>query len=212
MAMVPATSTIVVAAVLAAVASRPLTVDTRTYTIDGSASRVLAHVGKTGLFSFAGHTHEVRAPVRNGSVVLDTNDIARSKIRLTFDAADLTVTGQGEPADDVPEVQRTMRSAQVLDVEKYPRITFVSRDIRVVDRRSDGIRARVTGDLSLHGTTRQIATDVRAWTDQDRLTASGSFTIDQTDFGIEPVTSAGGTVRVKNALRIEFTLVATRSP
>jgi hypothetical protein len=43
--------------------------------------------------------------------------------------------------------------------------------------------------------------------DGDTLTATGKFTIKQTDFGIKPI-SVGGVVKVKDDLNINFTIVA----
>jgi hypothetical protein len=41
------------------------------------------------------------------------------------------------------------------------------------------------------------------------VTATGAFTLKQTDFGIVPVTAAGGTIRVKDDIDIQFVLKAS---
>lgn len=196
---------LLVAPVLAA--SMISTADPATYTIDPGASQVVVHVGKTGLFSFAGHTHEVTAPVANGTIVVKPDDLAQSEVRVTFNAAELKVNGKGEPPDDVPEVQRTMESARVLDVARFEHITFVSRSIRVIARRSNRVRLRLTGDLTLHGVTKSTTSEVEADLGTDRLTATGTLIVQQTDFGIEPVTAGAGTVRVKDQVDVAFTFV-----
>lgn len=178
------------------------------YSIDPDASTVRIHVGKTGLFSFAGHTHEVAAPVADGRIELDHDDPARTSVRVVFDASALRVTGKGEPEEDVPEVQRTMESERVLGVSKFPRITFESRGVKILERDGDRLRARVTGDLTLHGVTRPETADVTVTMAGDRLTAKGTLTVRQTNYGIEPVTAGAGTVRVKDEVEIAFTLVA----
>ena len=53
---------------------------TRTYVIDASASAVQVHVGKSGVFGFAGHTHEVVAERLEGRVDADVDDLARSAV------------------------------------------------------------------------------------------------------------------------------------
>jgi len=60
-----------------------------------------------------------------------------------------------------------------------------------------------TGRLSLHGVTRQIAVDVRS--ENGRFL--GTCTLKQRDFGITPITVAGGTVKVKDELEIEFDIL-----
>src|SRR3990172_1752518 len=78
------------------------------FSIDPKNSFVTIHVDKTGLFSFAAHTHEVVASPVRGQVIFDPNQPANSSVWVEFDAQTLTVTGKGEPSEDVPEVQRTM--------------------------------------------------------------------------------------------------------
>ncbi|MBP1636345.1 MAG: hypothetical protein H6Q10_2919, partial [Acidobacteria bacterium] len=46
---------------------------------------------------------------------------------------------------------------------------------------------------------------------EDTLTAEGKAEVKQSDFGIEPVTAAGGTVRVKDTVEVTFEIRATRS-
>src|SRR6478672_3129913 len=59
----------------------------RTFTVDTGGSRALIDVGKAGAFSFAGHTHEVEAPLTSGVVHLDPDALSRSDVRLEFNAA-----------------------------------------------------------------------------------------------------------------------------
>jgi polyisoprenoid-binding protein YceI len=63
----------------------------------------------------------------------------------------------------------------------------------------------VSGNLDLHGQTQPIAVDV---TLKDGL-YKGSAILKQTKFGITPVTVAGGTVKVKDDLKIEFHIVVS---
>ncbi len=170
-------------------------------------SRVVIHVGKAGAFGFAGHAHDVEAPVR-GSISLDHSDPTRSEIVLEFDAAALRVTGKGEPPQDVPEVQRVMLSDRVLDASRYPRIVFRSHRLIGAVPRDGSFTVSVAGDLSLHGVTKPLVLPVRVTLREDSLTAEGTTTLKQTDFGIRPVTAAGGTVRVKDELDVTFSLHA----
>jgi polyisoprenoid-binding protein YceI len=200
-------STVGVAAL--ALAATQLPAGVASYRIDPDASTVRLHVGKTGLFSFAGHTHEVAAPVAEGRVEIDRGDLARSSVHIAFDASALRVTGKGEPEEDVPEVQRTMESERVLGVSKFPRITFDSTAVAALERDGDRLRVRVQGELMLHGRRRSETADVTVTMSGSRLTAKGTFTVKQTDYGIEPVTAGLGTVRVKDEVEIDFTLVGT---
>jgi len=172
---------------------------------------VTVQVTKGGLLSFAGHDHEIAAPATEGQIVFDRADVSRSSVRLVFDAAAAKVTGKGEPAADVPEVQRVMESDRVLDVKRYPTMTFESRSISRTASSASAMTLRIEGELTLHGVTRRVtAQGVQVRVDGDRLSAEGKVEIRQSDFGIRPVTAAGGTVRVKDEVTIVFAITADR--
>ncbi len=178
----------------------------RSFTVDPERSRATIAVGKEGAFSFAGHTHEVDAPVARGDVRLDVEMPSRSEVRLQFNAADLRVTGKGESADDVPKVQQTMLSEQVLDAKKYPTITFESTNVALRGA-TPSLDLSVTGRMTIHGVTKTITAPVAVRIDGAMLTATGRFTLKQTDFGIKPV-SVGGVVKVKDELTLTFSIAA----
>jgi polyisoprenoid-binding protein YceI len=178
----------------------------RTFAVEPEQSRAIIDVGKSGAFSFAGHTHEVEAPVTSGVVHLDTDEPSRNSVRLEFNAAAMRVTGKGESADDVPKVTQTMLSEMVLDVRRYPRITFESTSVTAKGSAA-ALDLSVTGRLTIHGKTQTVTAPVAVKLAGDRLTATGKFVIKQTDYGITPI-SVGGVVKVKNELTITFTMVA----
>ena len=157
--------------------------------IDSANSAITIHVGKAGLFSAAGHEHEVSAPIEQGTL----DDSGAGRVSFLVKSARLTV----QPESDQAKVQSTMQS-DVLQSAKYPEIKFESTSVRST---GSGIWS-VTGNLALHGTTKPVTVQVRK--------ANGAYTgetrIKQTDFGIEPVKVAGGAVRVKDELKIEFVI------
>jgi polyisoprenoid-binding protein YceI len=178
----------------------------RTFNVEPEQSRALIDVGKSGAFSFAGHTHEVEAPVKSGVVHLDTDDPTHNNVRLEFNATAMRVTGKGESADDVPKVTETMLSEMVLDVKRYPAITFESTSITAKGSAA-ALDLSVTGRLTIRGRTQSVTAPVAVRLAGDRLTATGKFVVKQTDYGITPI-SVGGLVKVKNELNITFTIVA----
>jgi polyisoprenoid-binding protein YceI len=184
--------------------------ETQVWLIAADRSTVRISVGKSGLFGGAGHTHEVVAPALSGSVQLDPGSLQRAGITLTFDASALRVTGEGEPAKDVPEVQRVMLSEKVLDVAKYPTILFQSRQIDVERDAGGQAHVRVTGDMTLHGVTRRIDVPVDVTLGRDDLTGTGTLTIKQTEFGITPVSAGLGTVKVRDEVSVSFAFTARR--
>ncbi len=82
-----------------------------------------------------------------GSAHLDTADPTASRVELRIDAGSLDT---GQPDRDVH-----VRSADFLDVEQFPEITFVSTAVEQVD----DDEYTVTGDLTIKGQTRSVAVD-----------------------------------------------------
>ena len=178
------------------------------YTVAPDQSAIRIHVGKTGVFGFAGHEHEVVARA-SGTVVADPADLARSSVTLAFDAASLqVVAGPNEPANDVPKVQAVMIGPEVLDVSRFPSITFRSHSVTGKSVSAGVWDVQVTGDFDLHGVKRPLTLPLRVELSEQGLTATGKTMLRQTDFGMKPVSAGGGTVKVKNELGVDFKIVA----
>jgi polyisoprenoid-binding protein YceI len=186
-----------------AIGQKPLTL-----AVDAKESHVVIEVGKSGLFSVAGHAHEVVAPVVSGQIALVPADWPRSTVALEFRADALRVSGKGEPPADVPTVQGVMLSDRVLDVAHFPAVTFRSRRVVVTPQGAGALNVVVDGDVTLHGKTRPLTVQAVATLENGHLTARGSFRLKQTDFGMVPVTAGGGTIKVQDEVNIQFTLVA----
>lgn len=181
------------------------------YVVDAAASTFQISVGKSGLFSFAGHSHEVLAPSFEGRIVANEADLAKSTVRLSFEMAKLQVSGRGEPAEDVPKVQQKMVGAEVLDVGRFPVATFASTSVEGRQVPDGSWNLKVTGDLTLHGTTRPIVLPLRLQKTDGVLTATGQLVLKQSEFGITPV-SVAGVVKVKNELGLDYKIVARPAP
>ena len=83
-----------------------------------------------------------------GTVVIDEVDVTRSTVDVTIDAT--SIDTHDEKRD------QHLRSADFFDVATYPTLTFKSK--RVQAGKGGGLF--VTGDLSLHGVTREVTLDV----------------------------------------------------
>lgn len=81
-----------------------------------------------------------------GTILDHADDPSQSSVQAEIDA---TTISTGDEQRDTH-----VRSADFLDVEKYPTITF--RSTRIEGSRE---HFRVTGDLTIHGTTRQVTLD-----------------------------------------------------
>jgi len=175
----------------------------RVFVVDPMRSRVVVHVGKAGLFRFAGHEHDVVAPLREGEIVADTSDLARSSVRLDFDAAALRVEAGDEPPADTPKVQQTMTGTGVLDAARFPRIIFRSEKISGRETSKGVFQLLVSGPLEIRGHGVRLDLAVGAELRGDTLIATGKAVLRQSAFGITPV-SVAGVVKVKDDLDVTF--------
>jgi len=180
----------------------------RTFSVDGSASSASAHVGKTGIGSFAGHDHTVLAQGIQGEVVLDPEQLSRSSVDVVVNARSLKISEEGEPQGDPPKVQRAMRGSKVLDVGRYGTIHFRSVEVAGKQVAPSSYDLTVVGELSLHGVTKAFTVPVRVDVRGDTLNATGKMVVKQTDFGIEPTTAAGGLVKVEDEVPLSFRIAA----
>jgi polyisoprenoid-binding protein YceI len=149
------------------------------------------HVFKAGLFSAFGHEHEVSAPIQEGAF-----NEEKPEVELKIDARKLRVVDQGISEKERSDIESTMLGPKVLDSERFPEIRFQSRQI---DPLGAG-KWLVHGDLTLHGETRPVKVELVGQNGH----YSGSAMLRQKDFGITPVVVAGGTVKVKNEVRVQF--------
>jgi polyisoprenoid-binding protein YceI len=63
--------------------------------------------------------------------------------------------------------------------------------------------------VELHGQQHNMLIPLNVEVLPSRITASGSFVLRQSDFGIQPYSALGGFLAVQNELVIEFTLVGS---
>jgi polyisoprenoid-binding protein YceI len=180
----------------------------RTYAIDASQSSARAHVGKTGIASFAGHEHVVLAQRMQGDVVFDAERFGNSSVEVVVDARSLKVQEKGEPEGDAAKVEQAMRGKGQLDVAQYTAVRF--RSTNVIGRQTgpSTCELSVAGELTLHGVKRLLTLPIQLDLRGEQLVATGKLTVKLTDFGVEPTSAAGGLVKVENDVPIDFRFVA----
>jgi polyisoprenoid-binding protein YceI len=115
-----------------------------------------------------------------GTVTFDASNPAKSSIEAAIDASTVNTRVQMRDND--------LRSPHFFEVKKYPTITFKSTRAE-----SAGAgKLKVTGDLTIHGVTKQVVLDVDAYsrpiTDPMgkglRMGASATTSVDRRAFGI----------------------------
>ncbi len=113
-----------------------------TYTIDPAHSTAGFKVRHLMVSNVRGEFSKV-----TGTVVVDADAPENSRVEARIDAS--TIHTRDEQRD------AHLKSADFLDVEKFPEITFVSKKVAG----GDG-EWKVTGDLTIHGVTKQVTLEV----------------------------------------------------
>lgn len=184
---------------------------TRTYKIVAAESNLWVYVAKAGLLSALAHNHNIGVKNFSGTVSMPESDAAAGTLQLEIEAASLFVADKEVSDKDRAEITSSMHN-EVLASAKFPRITFKS--VSVTDVKATGANSytlTVNGDLTLHGVTKRIAVPVTATLTPQLLKASGKYTLQQTNWGITPISKAGGAVKVKNEVIVNFAIVAKAS-
>jgi polyisoprenoid-binding protein YceI len=182
----------------------------RRYRIDPAASTVRIDVGRAGLLSFAGHEHVIEATRFAGAVTVDESDPGSSSVEVTFDAAGLVVRGEKEPPGDAPKVEAAMRGEKLLEVARFPAITFRSRGVTARPAGPGKWALEVAGDLTVHGVTRAVTLPMAAALQDGALSVEGRTTLRHDWFGLKPI-SVAGVVKVKNEIAVAYGFVARAS-
>jgi polyisoprenoid-binding protein YceI len=162
--------------------------------IDVDHSSLKIHVSKSGFFSAFAHNHEIEAPIVSGEVQIT----GTPSVELRVDTRKMRVLDPEASESTRAQIQKTMQGPQVLDAEHFPEIHFRSPNVEA--KTADHWVVR--GALELHGQSHPVTADVTL-KDGRYL---GTATFKQTAFGITPVTVGGGTVKVKDELKIEFSI------
>ena len=185
--------------------------DKGTYSVDSAKSKMEIHVYKEGTFKMFGHDHLISAKDISGEANFDPQKIENSSVRLKIPTKAITVVDPGESEKDRHDVQTTMAGEKVLDVNKFPEITFTSTGISAAKKNAQGWELTLSGKLNLHGQEKPVSFPLQVAVAGNELRGQGELSVLQTDYGITPVKVGGGAVKVKDKLKITFTIVATQA-
>jgi polyisoprenoid-binding protein YceI len=145
-----------------------------TYNVDTAHSDITFSVRHMVFAKVRGHFTKWSAQVS-----FDPKDPSKSSIDASIDAGSI----------DTREAQRDghLKSADFLDTEKYPQITFKSRRIESAGDK----RYKVIGDLTVHGVTRETPFEAEElgrgkdpW-GNERVIFSAKGSVNRNDFGLK---------------------------
>ncbi|HMG35561.1 MAG TPA: YceI family protein [Blastocatellia bacterium] len=177
------------------------------YKIDTGQSRFMVRAFAGGLLSsIAGHDHNIAIKQFSGDVHFTYGSVEPASMQMTIKADSLAITDKVSDSDR-QKIESTMRD-EVLEVGKYPEISFKTSSISAAKLEEGKFTAKLNGELTLHGATHPLTVTATLDFGQNLLHARGQFGIRQSTFGIKQVSVAGGTVKVKDDLKFSFDIVA----
>jgi polyisoprenoid-binding protein YceI len=146
-----------------------------TWKIDPNHSSAQFSVRHLGVSTVRGAFTKV-----SGSAQYDPADPSKTTLEATIDATSVDTRVEMRDND--------LRSPNFLDVQKYPTITFKSKQAKAA---GEG-KLQITGDLTIHGVTKEVVLDVDGPTAPipnpmgggQRIGASATTKINRKDFGV----------------------------
>jgi polyisoprenoid-binding protein YceI len=184
---------------MSAVSSTPTLVPTGTWVVDPKHSSVEFQVKHMGIATVRGVFNEFQGRLEVG------DDLVSAR---AFGTVDVGSVDTNEPQRD-----DHLRSPDFFHHEQFPQIAFESTRIELVD--DDTVR--ITGDLTLHGVTREITlaaevngTDVDPW-GNDRVGLEVTGQLSRGDFGMKFNQALGsGNALVSDKVKLTLDISAVR--
>ena len=175
------------------------------FRIDSARSQLVVEVRRGGTFASAGHDHVIASHDVRGFIAPDSAraDFYVQLDRMTVDEPALrTAAGFDTPISQAAiEGTRTNMLSRVLHSDLHPFAVVSVADVGAGD---------VDASITLNGVTRRSRIPVEILRRGDEFRASGALALDQTDFGITPLSLLGGAIRVQNRVEIRFSIDARR--
>lgn len=177
---------------------------TTTWQIDPTHSTLELSVKHMMFTTVRGRLKDVK-----GTIVLDDANPASSTVNVEVGAASLDTGTADRDAH--------LRSADFLDVENHPAITFVSKRIDG-SLQNEGDKFTITGDLTIRGVTKEVTLDAQyEGTGKDpwggtRAGARATGKIDRRDWNLtwNQALETGG-ILVSNDVRVEVEVQAVKA-
>lgn len=177
----------------------------RVYRVEPGDSLITVRVYRGGRLAKLGHDHVVSSREPRGFIDADKGRadfyVAVESFAVDDPAQRAAAGFESTPSESDIAGTRSNMLEKVLEAERFP---FVVLRIRAVEQ------GAVQAALSLHGVTRALGIPAKIDAGAERIEVSGSFAINQTDFGIEPFSVLGGALAVQDRVDLSFTIRAPR--
>jgi polyisoprenoid-binding protein YceI len=206
--LVPVRLAALAALSLALSLARPAHAEASEWRVDGSSSQLTVHVFRSGGLSHFLHDHFFRPQTLSGQVTFDPANPATARVHLSVDARTIADHQPELKPDEEAKVNEQARGPTVLDVAKFPEITFDGTRLEKVSPQTNALSAVLVGTVTIHGVTRPVTVPIQASWSGGILRATGSAHLKQSDFGIKPLHKGLGSIAVKDDFTVDFDIKA----
>jgi len=179
------------------------------YRLDASQSKFIAHAMAGGLLWFKGHDHLVAVKEFSGEAQIDPDQLNPASLEITARSSSMTETSSVFTDQQKQIINKELHDI-VLQPDQYPDIIFRSTQVQGQKLPSGEYNLKISGDLTLHGTTRPITIPTKVSLSGNDLRAVGEFSIDRSDFKVKATSAFHGLVRVRDHIKFNFDIVGHR--
>jgi polyisoprenoid-binding protein YceI len=178
------------------------------YVLDSGLSRFTAKAFATGLLASMGHNPSFAIRQFVGEAKFRADAPEESSVRIVVQSGTLELSDQVSEKDR-REIERTTRN-EVLDVSRFPEIVFEASNPSMSKGGEGYYWANLTGKLTIRGITQPQQITAQISVTDSQLRANGELTVRQSSFGIKPVSVAGGTLKIKDDVKVTFDFIARK--
>ena len=179
------------------------------YKLDSENSKFTVQAFAAGFLAGFGHDSIIGIRDFSGEIQFSPETFVNASLHFVVNAKSLAVLNDIKEKDK-QEIERTMQE-KVLETSLFPEITFQSTNVTVSRIIPGRWKAKIIGDLNLHGETRSLWIMSQLTLDGDELRTKGDFTLRQTEYGIKLVSVAAGALKLKDELKFEFDLLGCQT-
>jgi polyisoprenoid-binding protein YceI len=188
-----------------AIAGSPLPALAERWHADAATSRIVVNVLKSGLFSGFAHDHHFEVTAWEANAEVPQGAPATATVEVAADAGSLRDRQESLSDKDRQKVEAQAAGQEVLDAQHHPRVEYRSGRFEAAPGASaDHVRGTLHGTLTLRGRSAPLDLAIEAQREGGEWRVTGSGRVKQSAFGIKPFSGFGGTVSVKDELRIEL--------
>jgi polyisoprenoid-binding protein YceI len=178
------------------------------YSMDASQSQFTVHAFASGLAAVVAHNPKFAIRDFKGEAQFTPDTLRDASLRMRIKTSSLELTDEVSEYDR-GEIDRVMFQ-EVLEESRFPEIVYESSQITAARLSENLFAATISGNLTLHGVTNKLDFAAQVVIGDDTLRGYGNFHVKQTDYGITIASIAGGTLKMKDELKIAFFIVAKK--